>query len=152
MLCIKNSVIGEIKTMRRLRRRDENDVFDHFQKMFDEMQEMGKNIVPGGQMPVDIREENGKVIITADMPGVTKEDISLKADDEQIEITAEGSQEIKEENEKYIRKERSKRMYRRSIPWPSQIDSDTVEASYKDGVLEIKAKKEETEGKNIEIN
>lgn len=138
--------------MRRLRRRDEDDVFDHFQKMFEEMQEMGKNIVPGSQMPVDVREENGKIIITADMPGVTKEDISLKADDDQITVTAEGSQEIKEENEKYIRKERSKRMYRRTLPWPTTIDTDTVEASYKDGVLKIKAEKEESNGKDIEIN
>jgi len=138
--------------MRRLRRQDESDVMDHFQRMFEEMQEMGKNIVPGGQMPVDIREENREIIITADMPGVQKEDISLKADDDQIEITAEGSQEIKEENEKYIRKERSKRMFRRTVQWPSKIDSDTVEASYKDGVLEITADKEGSEGKDIEIN
>jgi len=144
-------VIGESKIMRRLRRQDESDVMNHFQKMFEEMQEMGKNIVPGGQMPVDIREENGEIVITADMPGVQKEDISLKADDDQIEITAEGSQEIKEENEKYIRKERSKRMFRRSIPWPSAINPDTVEASYKDGVLEIRAEKEDSEGRDIEI-
>ncbi len=138
--------------MRRLRRQDESDVMDHFQRMFEEMQEMGKNIVPGGQMPVDIREENREIIITADMPGVQREDISLKADDDQIEITAEGSQEIKEENEKYIRKERSKRMFRRTVQWPSKIDSETVEASYKDGVLEITADKEGSEGKDIEIN
>ena len=138
--------------MRRLRRQDESDVMDHFQRMFEEMQEMGKNIVPGGQMPVDIREENREIIITADMPGVQREDISLKADEEGLEITAEGSQEIKEENEKYIRKERSKRMFRRTVQWPSKIDSDTVEASYKDGVLEITADKEGSEGKDIEIN
>ncbi len=138
--------------MRRLRRQDESDVMDHFQRMFEEMQEMGKNIVPGGQMPVDIREENGEIVITADMPGVQKEDISLKADDDQIEITAKGSREIKEENEKYIRKERSKRMFRRSIPWPSTINPETVEASYKDGVLEIRADKEDSEGRDIEIN
>jgi HSP20 family protein len=138
--------------MRRLRRQDESDVMDHFQRMFEEMQEMGKNIVPGGQMPVDIREENREIIITADMPGVQREDISLKADEEGLEITAEGSQEIKEENEKYIRKERSQRTYRRKIGWPSTIDTETVKASYKDGVLEITAEKEDSEGKDIEIN
>ena len=138
--------------MRRLRRQDESDVMDHFQRMFEEMQEMGKNIVPGGQMPVDIREENREIIITADMPGVQREDISLKADEEGLEITAEGSQEIKEENEKYIRKERSKRMFRRTVQWPSKIDTETVKASYKDGVLEITAEKEGSEGKDIEIN
>jgi HSP20 family protein len=139
--------------MRRLSRRDDNnDVLNHFQRMFEEMQEMGKNIVPGDQMPVDVRDENGKIVITADVPGVQKEDISLKADEEGLEITAEGSQEIKEENEKYIRKERSQRMYRRKVGWPTQIDTDTVKASYKDGVLEVTAEKEESDGKDIEIN
>lgn len=137
--------------MRRLRRRDENDVFDHMQRMFDEMQEMGKSIVPGDQMPVDIREEDDKIIVTADMPGVTKKDISLKADDDKLEITAEGSQEVKEENEKYIRRERSQRIFRRSVAWPTQIDTDTVKASYKDGVLKVTAQKEDSEGHDIEI-
>jgi HSP20 family protein len=120
--------------------------------MFDEMQEMGKNMMPNENMPVDIREEENKVIISADIPGVSKEDISLKADEEKLEITAEGSQEIKEENEKYIRKERSQRMYRRTIPWPKSIDTDTVEASYEDGVLEVEADKEESDSKDVEIN
>jgi HSP20 family protein len=138
--------------MRRLRRRDDNDMFDQLQRMFDEMQEMGKNMIPNENMPVDIREEENKVIISADIPGVSKEDISLKADEEKLEITAEGSQEIKEENEKYIRKERSQRMYRRTIPWPKSIDTDTVEASYEDGVLEVEADKEESDSRDVEIN
>lgn len=138
--------------MKRLRRHDEKDVFDHMQRMFDEMQEMGKSIVPGGQMPVDIREEDGEIVLTADLPGINKEDISLKADDEGVEITAEGSAEVKEENEKYIRRERSERRFRRKVQWPFQVDPETVEASYKDGVLEIRAEKEDSEGKDIEIN
>lgn len=138
--------------MRRLRRQDEKDVFDHMQRMFDEMQEMGKSIVPGGQMPVDIREEDGDIVISADLPGVNKEDISLKADDEGVEITAEGSTEVKEENEKYLRRERSARKFRRKIQWPTQVDPETVEASYEDGVLEVRAEKENSEGHDIEIN
>jgi HSP20 family protein len=138
--------------VRRLRRHDEKDVFDHMQRMFDEMQEMGKNIVPGGQMPVDIREEDGDIVISADLPGVNKEDISLKADAEGLEIVAEGSTEVKEENEKYIRRERSARKFRRKIQWPAEVDPETVEPSYDDGVLEVRAEKDESEGHDIEIN
>ena len=138
--------------MRRLRRHDEKDVFDRMQRMFDEMQEMGKNIVPRGQMPVDIREEDGDIVISADLPGINKEDISLKADTEGLEIVAEGSTEVKEENEKYIRRERSARKFRRKIQWPVEVDPETVEASYDDGVLEVRAEKDESEGHDIEIN
>lgn len=137
--------------MRRLRRQDEKDVFDHMQKMFDEMQEMGRNIVPGDQMPVDIREEDGEILVTADLPGIEKENISLKADEKGLEILAEGSTEVKEENEKYIRKERSARKFRRKIQWPDPVNPESVSAEYKDGVLEVKAEKEDSEGHNIEI-
>lgn len=137
--------------MRRLRRQDEGDVFDHMQRMFDEMQEMGKTLVPGGQFPVDIREEDGEIVISADLPGVEKENISLTADEESVEITAEGREEIKEENEKYFRKERSERRYRRKVHWPSKVNPDTVNAEYSEGVLEIRAEKEESEGRDIDI-
>lgn len=103
-------------------------------------------------MPVDIREEDGNIVISADLPGVNKEDISLKADDEGLEIMAEGSTEVKEENEKYIRRERSARKFRRKVQWPTQVDPETVEASYNDGVLEVRAEKEDSEGHDIEID
>ncbi|MFP4038850.1 MAG: Hsp20/alpha crystallin family protein [Candidatus Nanohaloarchaea archaeon] len=137
--------------MRRLRRHDEKDVLSQMQRMFEEMQEMGKNLV-GFEMPVDIREEDTEIIITADLPGVEKEEIGLKVDKEGVEITAEGSAEVKEENEKYIRRERSERKFRRKINWPKKVNPDTAEASYKDGVLEIRTEKDESEGRDIEIN
>lgn len=133
--------------MRRLDRRDSfDDVFKNMKKMFDQMQDF-----TGGGMPVDLKEENGKVILTADLPGVQKEDIDLKADSEKIEIAAQSSKEVKEENEKYLRRERSARKFRRTVKWPSPIDAETVSAKYQDGVLRVEAEKDEEEGKDIEI-
>jgi len=138
--------------MRRLRRRDDVDVMDQMQKMFEEMQQIGRNIAPGGHVPIDIREEDGEIVVSADMPGIEKDEISLTADEKRLKITAEGKEEIKEENEKYIRKERNRRMYSRTIEWPRKVNADTIEASYEDGVLQIKAETEGSEGRDIEIN
>lgn len=133
--------------MRRLDRRDSfDDMFKNMKKMFDQMQDF-----TGGGMPVDLKEEDGKVILTADLPGVQKEDIDLKADSEKIEIAAQSSQEVKEENEKYLRRERSARKFRRTVSWPSPVDAETVSAKYQDGVLRVEAEKEEEEGRDIEI-
>jgi HSP20 family protein len=133
--------------MRRLDRRDGfEDMFENMRKMFDQVQDFA-----GGGMPVDIKEEDGKVIVTADLPGVQKEDIDLKADSETLEIAAESSKEVKEENEKYLRQERSARRYMRTIQWPSPVEPDTVSAEYQDGVLRVEAEKSEEEGRNIEI-
>ncbi|MFQ3275532.1 MAG: HSP20 family protein [Candidatus Nanohaloarchaea archaeon] len=135
--------------MRRLDRRDGiDDVFDHMQKMFNQFQDMADF---RGSMPVNVKEENGEVVVSADMPGVQKEDINLKADSDGLEISAESSEEIKEENEKYIRKERSSRTYRRRVAWPTEVNPESVSAEYEDGVLTVRADKEDHEDWDIEV-
>lgn len=137
--------------MRRMRRDSFDDIFDQMQNLFNEFQERGKGFARMKGVPVDIREQDGQVIVKADLPGVSKQDISLKADENSIEIAAESSEEVKEENEKYVRRERSSRSYRRTVSWPSRVDPETIEAEFEDGVLEITAEKEESNGHNIEI-
>lgn len=137
--------------MRKMRRDPIDDFFDQMQKVFNEFQEKGRDLTGLGSVPVDIREEDGHIVISADLPGVSKEDINLRADEDKLEISAESSMDYKEENEKYIRRERSSRSFRREVAWPSKIDPETIEAEYNDGVLEVRAEKEETEGKDIDI-
>lgn len=135
--------------MRRLRRHDSvDDMFDQMQKMLNQIQG-GSGL--GTNVPVDIEEEDGKYKITADLPGVQKEDIDLTADKDEISITAESTAEVQEENEKYFRKERTQRAFQRKVTWPTQIVPETISAEYKDGVLSITAEKDEEDGKDIEI-
>jgi len=141
-------------TMRRLKRQDDiEDVFKQMEDVFSQFQEKGMNFASElkPNFPVDIAEEDGEYIVTADMPGVEKEEINIKADNEGIEISAESSHEIEEENEKYYKKERSQRRFNRRIKFPSGVDAETIEASYEDGVLTVTAEKDEEEGREIEI-
>ena len=139
--------------MRRLDRKNSDDIFNQMQDMIEEFQNKGMNLATEftGHMPIDVREENGNLIISADLPGVQKEDIDIKADGQNVQISAEASAEVKEENEKYLRKERSSRRFRRTVQWPKKVDEDTIAAEYSDGVLEITAELEEDEGTEIEI-
>ena len=138
--------------MRRLDRKD-GDVFDQMQKMFEELQDKGLGLAEdfSQSTPIDIREEDGQLIISADMPGVEKEEINVKADDNQVEISAESSAEVKEENEKYLRKERKSRRFRRTVPWPKNIAPETVTAEYEDGVLEISADISDEGGNEVKV-
>jgi HSP20 family protein len=138
--------------MKRLDRRD-GDMFDQMQKMMEELQNKGMGIASDltQNVPIDIREEYGELIISADMPGVEKEEINIKADAESVEISAESSAEVKEENEKYFRRERRSRAFRRTVSWPKNVDPETVSAEYEDGVLEISAELDEDTGKTVEI-
>lgn len=128
------------------------DIFDQMHKMFNQMQTYSKDLNFRSSVPVDIKVEDEKVILTADLPGVQKDDINLKADEDSVEISAETKTELKEENEKYVRKERSSKSFRRVVSWPTAIDAETIKAEYNDGVLKVEAKKQDADsGDSIEI-
>lgn len=140
--------------MKRLKRQDDlDDIFKQMENVFSQFQEKGMDFASElkPNFPVDIAEEDGEFIITADLPGVDKEEINITADEESVEISAESSAEVEEENEKYYRKERSTRRFNRRVNFPSKVDAESVEAEYEDGVLTIKAEKEEEDGREIEI-
>lgn len=136
--------------MRKLDRRDNlDDVFDQMHKMFNQFQDMADF---RSTVPVNVKQEDGKIVVEAELPGVDKDNINLKADDDGLEIAAESSAEIQEENEKYLRKERTSRTYRRRVAWPAEVDPETVTASYEDGILTVEAEmEEENEDWDIEI-
>ncbi len=139
--------------VKRLDRQDGvNDIFDQMHKMFNQMQNFSKDLNFRTSVPVDIKVEDDTVVLTADLPGVQKDDINLKADENSVEISAESSAEVKEENEKYIRRERNSRSFRRVVSWPTAINADTITAEYNEGVLRVEAEKQDANsGDSIEI-
>lgn len=140
--------------MRRLKRTDGvEDIFDQMQKMFEEVQDTGRGLASDftGSVPVDIQEEDGEYVITADLPGVEKDEINITGDENSVEIHAESEHEMKEENEKYIRRERRSRSFRRTVAWPQPVEADTISAEYNDGVLTVTAEKQEDDGNEIEV-
>ena len=140
--------------MRRLKRTDGvEDLFDQMQKMFEEVQDTGRGLASDftGSLPVDIQEEDEEYIMTADLPGVEKDEINITGDESSVEISAESEAEMKEENEKYIRRERRSRTFRRTVAWPQPVDPETISAEYDEGVLTITAEKQENGGKTIEV-
>ena len=86
---------------------------------------------------VEAFEREGNLIVRADLPGLTKEDINVDITDEAIKIRGERRQE-KEENEAgYYRSERSYGSFYREIPLPGGVNADEAKASFSNGVLEI---------------
>jgi len=136
--------------MRRMKRNSFDDMFDSMQNMFEEVQDRGLEMLEG-RVPVDIRDEDGEIVVKADLPGVSKEDINLRADEESLEISAESSTEIEEKNEKYLRRERSSRSFRRTVSWPTSVEVESISAEFEDGVLTVTAEKTESSGKDIDI-
>ena len=86
---------------------------------------------------VEAFERAGKLIVRADLPGLTKDDINVDITDDAIKIRGERRQEKEENEEGYYRSERSYGSFYREIPLPSGVDREEANASFRDGVLEI---------------
>lgn len=86
---------------------------------------------------IDIKEKDSQFIIHADIPGVNPKDIEVSLDNSMLTIKGKKETETKEENENYVRVERSSGSFYRSINLPGITDSSKITAKSKNGVLEI---------------
>ena len=98
-----------------------------------------------GNLPrakVDVAEKNGAYLVTAELPGVKKDDIHVAIDGAQVTLEAEVKRE-KEANkdERVLHSERVYGKVSRSFSLPQEIDEARAEAKFRDGVLELKLPK-----------
>ena len=86
---------------------------------------------------MDVRRCNGSLVVSAELPGVKKEEVKVEITDDALVITGERKQEHKEDHEGYHRSERTYGSFYRSIPLPEGAKTDQVKADLKDGVLKV---------------
>ena len=86
---------------------------------------------------VEAFEQDGELIVRADLPGLTKDDINVDITDDAIKIRGERRQEREENKEGYYRSERSYGSFYREIPLPGGINREEANATFRNGVLEI---------------
>jgi HSP20 family protein len=93
-------------------------------------------------------------VVTAELPGVKKEDIDVSVENGVLTITAETRSETEEkEGDRVIRQERRYGRYLRSLRLGKTVDEKRVKASYRDGILElILPKAEEVKPKKITVD
>lgn len=90
------------------------------------------------RMKVDVAEKNGAYAITAELPGVRKEDIQVTIDGSQVTLAAECKREKEvEKDERLLHAERSYGKVTRSFSLPQEVDEAKAEAKFRDGVLEL---------------
>ena len=92
-------------------------------------------------MRVDIREENDRYVMEADLPGFRKEDIGIQLKDNIITISAEHNEDLEEKGESYLRRERRSGRLVRSF-MVDNVKHDEVSARYENGVLRVTLPKE----------
>jgi HSP20 family protein len=103
--------------------------------------------------PVDIYENGDNLVLKAELPGLSPEDVEIRVQDNTLYLKGERKFEKEVEEQSYHRVERSYGTFTRTFSLPNSIDADKVAANYKDGVLTLTMpKKEEAKPKTIKIN
>ncbi len=113
-------------------------------------------MIPAQWSPhIDILQEEGRFMVRADLPGISKDDIKVEITPDALTIQGERKQERKEEREGYAYSECSYGTFYRVIPLPEGTESEKATADFRGGVLEIKiptASRPEPMGRRLEIH
>jgi HSP20 family protein len=94
------------------------------------------------------------LVIRADLPGLKKDDVKVEIEDDVLAISGERREENEEDRDDYYRSERTYGQFYRAIPLPDGVDENKVDASFKDGVLEVTIpapKHSERKAKSIKV-
>ena len=101
---------------------------------------------------IDVREDADNYYVDAELPGMSKEDISLELENNVLSIKGERRFERKDEGENYHFVERSYGSFYRSFALPKNVDGGRISAEYKDGVLHVALpKREEVKPTKVEV-
>jgi HSP20 family protein len=101
---------------------------------------------------LDVAEDENEFTVKAEVPGCKAEDIDISVHGNILTISGEKKQEKEEKGKGYRHTERSYGSFRRDLNLASEVDSNKVEATYKDGILSIKLPKtEKTKAVKIKV-
>lgn len=86
---------------------------------------------------IEVKQKEGKLLVTAELPGVKTEDVKVHIDGDTLVVEGERKAEKEEKREGYYHSERSYGKFYRSILLPEGAKADQTAAQFKDGVLEV---------------
>jgi HSP20 family protein len=139
------------------------DPFRELRSLQDEMTRLFTGVMPasgnreemthGAWAPsVDIYEDKDRLILEAELPGMSREDFEISVENNVITLRGERKFEKKTEGDNYHRVERSYGSFTRSFTLPQTVTADGATADFDNGVLRVSLpKREETKARRIEI-
>ena len=134
--------------------REIEDMFERYNRAIGWPRLGSQEIIASGDWSprVDIAETDNEFIIKAEIPEIKKEDVKVTVDNGVLTISGERKQEKEEKNKKFHRVERYYGSFSRSFTLPNNVDETKIEASFKDGMLNLQIPKaEEAKPKAIEV-
>jgi HSP20 family protein len=141
MLVKSGSIKGELESMRR----EMDRIWDRFSR---ESSTSERDWNPS----LDLMETEASLVAEVEVPGINPDDIDISVTSDMLTVTGEKKQQTDEQEKNYHVLERAYGRFSRSIPLPTAVNPDRVEARYKDGILRITmGKSEGAKSKRIEV-
>jgi len=121
------------------------DPFEEIRRTQERLNQLFEDFMPaeglgGGKVftpAVDIKDEDDKLVVATDLPGINKEDVEINLKEDMLEISANSGKEQEKEEEGYIRKERSYTSFYRAVRLPTSVKEEGSSAKMENGVLTI---------------
>ncbi|HWR25444.1 MAG TPA: Hsp20/alpha crystallin family protein [Methanosarcina sp.] len=137
------------------------DPFEEIRRTQERLNQLFEDFMPmeewgGGKVftpAVDIKDEEDKLVVTTDLPGINKEDIQINLKEDMLEISAKSGKEKETEEEGYVRRERAYTRFYRAVRLPASVKEEGSIAKIENGVLTITLPKMQLEesSKKIQI-
>lgn len=125
---------------------------DHFMQPFSHFGLGSFDDMAGFSPKVDVSENEKEIKVRAEIPGIESDDISIEVTDSTLSISGKVEKTNEEKEENYYRMERSEGSFSRKFMLPSRVDTNSVQAKTKNGLITIVMKKQPSEQKKkIEI-
>ncbi|MBZ0188724.1 MAG: Hsp20/alpha crystallin family protein [Candidatus Obscuribacterales bacterium] len=118
-------------------RREMNRLFDDFFHADESWNPKWPQFEADFQAHVDIRDNDDEIVVNAELPGVKLEDVEVTVNSDYLRIHGEKKEEKEKKEKGQYRLERSYGSFTRQLPLPCEIETEQVEATFKDGVLRI---------------
>ena len=131
--------------------RELETLHDRIQRYFDDFPNFGFNVSDSFSPKIDVSEDKNNIVVTAEIPGVKKDNIKITLQDNILTVEGEKKKEKEEKDKNFYRSERSYGSFKRSFTLPVEVDSEKVEAKFEDGMLHITLKKLEQKVKTEKV-
>lgn len=127
-----------------IRRTPMNRVFDRwFEEMTRDLAGVEEQTAANFSLALDVAENDNQYTVTTALPGVKADDIDIRLHDSVLTITAEINNRHQEENGNTLIQELRYGKFSRSLRFPTDVNSEAVEADYNDGILTLTVPKAE---------
>lgn len=87
--------------------------------------------------PIDVERQEDKLLVRADVPGITPEEVNIEVEDDILTISGEHEERTEKKDQHYLRRERRFGSFSRSMALPPGVDPKEIKAVTKDGVIEV---------------